>query len=97
MTPKGRANVSYYSAVALGFAGAFAFAIERATSSGAMRALGAMLILGFVALAVYNIAISRCPHCRRQIRLRGGSAHCPRCGGWIPLQEWDLPPRPGRV
>ena len=96
MTPKGRANVWYYSALALGCAAAFMFALGRASSSDGLRAAGALLIFGFVALAVYNIAISRCPHCRRQIRMRGGSAYCPRCGGWIPLQEWDSPPRPGR-
>jgi tRNA(Ile2) C34 agmatinyltransferase TiaS len=91
MTPRGRANALYYGGLALCAAGGLALGIERVHPSDSLFAIGAALIVGFVALAAFSLASSRCPHCRRYIDLRGRSAYCPRCGKWIPSREGDLP------
>ena len=83
MTPRGRANVLYYSGIPLCFAGGLVLAIERGNPSTLLFVIGAMLLSGVVALALVGIATSQCPQCRRRIDLRGPSAYCPRCGHWI--------------
>jgi hypothetical protein len=92
MTVKARANLSYYSGVAMAMLGAGVWVVARLTASTTLAIVAVALLAGFVALAIVSIVTNRCPHCRRFIDLRGSAAFCPRCGGWIPLQEWDVPP-----
>jgi hypothetical protein len=92
MTVKARANLYYYSGLAFGFLGAPAWVVGRGTGSSILTAIAVALLLGFGVLSALSLVTSRCPHCRRLIDLRGSSAFCSRCGGWIPLQEWDVPP-----
>jgi hypothetical protein len=92
VTPRGRANANYYAGLALCTVGGITVLLGRARSSDIIFAVGVILLAGYVALAVFGLATSRCPHCRRHIDLRGSSAYCPRCGRWIPAHEGDAPP-----
>jgi hypothetical protein len=88
MTPKGRANFYYYTAIALCAVGGVIAAIGW-DRSNVIVAVGATFIAAYVVLGVISLATSRCPYCRRYIDLRGGSAYCPRCGHWIPAHEGE--------
>ena len=87
-TPKGRANFSYCTGIALCAVG-FVIAAIGWRRSNVLVAVGATCIAAYVVLGVLFLATSRCPNCRRYIDLRGGSAFCPRCGHWIPTHEGE--------
>jgi hypothetical protein len=89
VTPKGRANAVYNVGIAVCAVGGLTLAVGRAQSNDVVFAFGAVLIAGYVALAVFGVATSRCPYCRRRIDLRGTSQYCPRCGRRIPLWEGE--------
>jgi Zn finger protein HypA/HybF involved in hydrogenase expression len=87
MTPKARANRSYKAGIALAGLSAVALVIGHEASSRTATVLGAALVITSVVNAAVSLANRRCPHCSQFIDLRGPSAHCPRCGKWIPEDD----------
>jgi hypothetical protein len=97
MTPKARANVTYYFVIAVlatGVVTAFIGYGGWDTTPGVFRWV---LIASYVGCGVLIFLTNRCPHCRRSIDLRGGGAYCPKCGGWNPRKSGDAPPGPLRT
>ena len=92
MTPKARATICYYAGIPLMLLAVFFGYLMSAESGPVPVALLAMTIIGFLALAFYSIATSKCPHCTRHMTLAGPGAHCPHCGEWIPFRHDQLPP-----
>ena len=78
----------YYFGVVLGILGVPFSLLGRHRSSVLASSLGLVLYASAAIALIVGIAISRCPHCRRRTDIRGPSAHCPRCGKWIPFDAF---------
>jgi hypothetical protein len=92
MTPKMRTNVLWHGSLLV-------MLLALATLGPGLRdgnvfliVVGILLVGGMLFMWFVDFASSHCPHCKRFIDLRGGSAYCPKCGKWIPL-KLDEPPR----
>jgi Na+/proline symporter len=81
----------YYSSVLVLVVGGALLLLGRHRSSVVLSSIGVVLCVCFAIAVIVGIAMSRCPHCRRRIDLRGPSAHCPKCGKWIPFDAFGSP------
>src|SRR5687768_7012680 len=97
MTPKARANVSYYVVIAVLATGVVTVSIGYRGWGNTPLVLRWALIASYIGSGVLIFLTNRCPHCRRSIDLRGGGAYCPRCRGWNPREPGDAPPGPPRA
>ena len=91
MAAKKWATGLYYSGVVLVFLGVPFTLLGTNLSSVLVSSVGVTLYVSGAIAAIAGIAISQCPHCGRRIDLRGPSAHCPKCGKWIPFDPFGSP------
>jgi tRNA(Ile2) C34 agmatinyltransferase TiaS len=91
MAAKKWATGLYYSGVVLVFLGVPFTVLGTHRSSVLASSVGVVLYISAALAGIVGIAISRCPHCGRRIDLRGPSAHCPKCGKWIPFDTFGSP------